>query len=107
MSEAVPSIQQIIANTIYEKAFGAPDALAGAIIAALAENGCRIVPEETALGDQPFDELVPDKRPQDIHGDGRDWKFETSERGGNEPDAMPQAITATDQAGTLGGLCPA
>jgi hypothetical protein len=32
-------------------------------------------------------------------GDGRDWKFETSEHGGDEPDNMPQAITATDPAG--------
>ena len=38
-------------------------------------------------------------RPQDTYGDGRDWKFETSEHGGDEPDNMPQAITATDPAG--------
>jgi hypothetical protein len=38
-------------------------------------------------------------RPQDIYGDGRDWKFETSEHGGDEPDNMPQAIRATDPAG--------
>ena len=37
--------------------------------------------------------------PQDVHGDGRDWKFETSEHGGDEPDNMPQAIAATDPAG--------
>ncbi len=50
-------------------------------------------------------------RPQDIHGDGRDWKFETLEHGGDEPDNMPQAIEATDAEGrwavyvplTLGG----
>jgi len=35
-------------------------------------------------------------RPQDIHGDGRDWCFETSEHGEDEPDNMPQAIRATD-----------
>jgi len=28
-----------------------------------------------------------------------DWKFETSEHGGDQPDNMPQAITATDPAG--------
>jgi hypothetical protein len=28
----------------------------------------------------------------------RDWKLETSEHGGDEPDNMPQAITATDTA---------
>jgi hypothetical protein len=39
MSEAVPSIQRIIANTINEKAFGDSDALAPDIIAALPENG--------------------------------------------------------------------
>jgi hypothetical protein len=37
-------------------------------------------------------------RPQDTYGDGRDWKFETSEHGGDEPDNMPQVITATDPA---------
>jgi hypothetical protein len=37
-------------------------------------------------------------RPQDAYGDGRDWKFETGEHGGDEPDNMPQAITATDPA---------
>jgi hypothetical protein len=60
MSEGVPSIKRIIANTINEKAFGDPDALAGHIIDALTENGLRIVPEDTALGDQPFDELTPE-----------------------------------------------
>jgi hypothetical protein len=39
MSEGVPSIKRIIANTINEKAFGGPDALAGHIIDALTENG--------------------------------------------------------------------
>jgi hypothetical protein len=84
-----------------EQARGDPDALAADIIAALAEAGYCIIPvtEDTALGSQPFDELTPDMRPQDIYGDGRDWKFETSEHGGDEPDNMPQAITATDRAG--------
>jgi hypothetical protein len=38
-------------------------------------------------------------RPQDTYGEGRDWKFETLEHGGDEPDNMPQAIRATDTAG--------
>src|SRR5438132_12317694 len=38
---------------------------------------------------------------------GPDWTFTTGEHGGDEPDNMPQAITATDPAGALGGLCPA
>jgi hypothetical protein len=42
---------------------------------------------------------IPHMRPQDVHGDGRDWKFETFEHGGDEPDNMPQAIIATDPAG--------
>jgi hypothetical protein len=38
-------------------------------------------------------------RPQDTWGDGRDWKFETFEHGGDEPDNMPQAIRASDAEG--------
>ena len=92
------TIEWIIANAINEQARGNPGALAAGIIAALKKAGYRITPEteDTALGSQLFDELTPDLRPQDIHGDGRDWKFETSEHGGDEPDNMPQAITATD-----------
>jgi hypothetical protein len=101
------TVEWIIANAINEQARGDPDALAAEIIAALERAGYRITPEDTALGSQPFDELTPDMRPQDIYGDGCDWEFETSEHGGDEPDNMPQAITATDPAGTLGGLCPA
>src|SRR5690242_18398842 len=46
----------------------------------------------------------PTARPQDSHGDGRDWKFEgwtfeTAEHGGAEPDSMPEAIRATDAEG--------
>jgi hypothetical protein len=55
--------------------------------------------EDTALGSQPFDELTREMRPQDTHGDGRDWTFETSEHGGDAPDNMPQAIKATDAVG--------
>jgi hypothetical protein len=82
-----------------EKAFGDPDALAGHIIDALTENGIWIVPEDTALGAQPFDELTPEMRPQDPDGNGKGWWFETSEHGGDEPDNMPQAITARDAEG--------
>jgi hypothetical protein len=64
MSEGVPSIKHIIANTINEKAFGDPDALAAHIVHALTENRIWIVPEDTALGAQPFDELTPEMRPQ-------------------------------------------
>ena len=63
MSEGVPSIERIIANIINEKAFGYPEALAGHIIKALAENGLWIVPEEAGPDDQPFDELTPEMRP--------------------------------------------
>jgi hypothetical protein len=93
MSEAdIPTVERIIiANTISETARGDPDALAARIVAALGEAGYCIVPEDTALGSQPFDELTPEMRPQDTFGDGRDWKFETLEHGGDEPDNMPQA----------------
>jgi hypothetical protein len=95
------NVEWIIANAINEQARGTLNALAADIIAALEKAGYRITPatEDTALGSQPFDELKPEMRPQDTYGDGRDWKFETSEHGGDEPDNMPQAITATDPAG--------
>jgi len=104
MSRAdIPAVEQIIADTINETARGDPDGLSARIVAALAVGGYRIVPangmEDTALGSQPFDELTPEMRPQDNHGDGRDWRFETSEHGGDEPDNMPQAIKATDATG--------
>jgi hypothetical protein len=93
------NVEWIIANAINEQARGDPDALAADIIAALEKAGYCITPVDTALGSQPFNELTPDMRPQDAYGDGRDWKFETDEHGGDEPDNMPQAITATDPAG--------
>jgi hypothetical protein len=46
-----------------------------------------------------FEELPPEKRPQDPHGDGRGWTFVTAEHGGDYPDNMPQAILATDTEG--------
>src|SRR5947199_9522286 len=88
MSEGIPSIKRIIANTINEKAFGDPDALAAHIIDALTENGLRIVPEDTALGEQPFDELTPEQRPQDPDRYGNGWRVQTTEHGGDEPDHM-------------------
>ena len=95
------NVEWIIASAINEQARGDPDALAPHIIAALKKAGYCITPatDDTALGSQPFDELKPEMRPQDTYGDGRHWKFETSEHGGDEPDNMPQAITATDPAG--------
>ena len=108
MSEAQnPAIEWIIANTINDTARGDPDALAGRIIAALAKAGFRVVSrksliallEDNAQASQPFAKLTREKRPQDPHGDGRDWKFMTCEHGGDEPDTMPQAIEATDAEG--------
>jgi len=29
--------------------------------------------EASPVGSQQFDELTPEKRPQDTYGDGRDW----------------------------------
>lgn len=94
MSEAQnPAVEWIIANTINDTSRGDPDALAGRIIGALAQAGYRIVSrkgltallEDSAQGSQPFAKLLREKRPQDPHGDGRDWKFITCEHGGDEP----------------------
>jgi hypothetical protein len=72
----VPAVERIIAETINETARGDADARAARIVSALAEAGYAILPangmEDTALGDQPFDELAPEVRPQDRWGDGRD-----------------------------------
>jgi hypothetical protein len=46
-----------------------------------------------------YETMTEDKRPQDDYMDGRDWKFETLEHGGEYPDMMPQAIRATDSQG--------
>lgn len=46
-----------------------------------------------------YEEMTPDKRPQDDNMDGSDWTFETLEHGGEYPDCMPQAIRATDAQG--------
>jgi hypothetical protein len=46
-----------------------------------------------------FEELSPEKRPQDPHLDATGLRFETLEHGGEVPDAMPQAIRMTDAEG--------
>jgi hypothetical protein len=46
-----------------------------------------------------FQELAPEKRPQDPHLDGTGLTFETMEHGGEYPDTMPQAIKLTDAQG--------
>ena len=43
-----------------------------------------------------FEELTPERRPQDPKLDGTGLRFETLEHGGEFPDAMPQAIRLTD-----------
>jgi len=91
-------MEQVIANTINATARGDPEELAGRIVAALADAGYYITVRQDA-GTQPFDELTPDKRPQDRYGDGRDWTFEPGEHGGDESDNMPQTIHATDAEG--------
>src|SRR4030081_2448952 len=46
-----------------------------------------------------FEEMTPEKRPQDPGRDGRGLTFETLEHGGEYPDTMPQAIKLTDAKG--------
>jgi hypothetical protein len=46
-----------------------------------------------------FEEMTPDKRPQDPHMDGTSLRFETQEHGGECPDTMPQAIKVIDAEG--------
>jgi len=46
-----------------------------------------------------FEEMTPEKRPQDPHMDGTGLTFTTSEHGGEYPDTMPQAIVLTDAEG--------
>jgi hypothetical protein len=46
-----------------------------------------------------YEEMTPDKRPQDSDMDGEGWTFELLDHGGEYPDAMPQAIRATDPQG--------
>lgn len=88
MREHENSVEWIIANTVNETAQGDPDALGARIITALENAGYNITP--ASFGSQPFDELKPSMRLEDIHGDGRDWTFETCEHGGDEPHSVPQ-----------------
>ena len=46
-----------------------------------------------------FEELTPEKRPQDPLLDGTGLRFETMEHGGEYPDTMPQAIKLIDPGG--------
>ena len=46
-----------------------------------------------------FEELTPEKRPQDPHLNGSGLQFETLEHGGEHPDTMPQAVRITDAEG--------
>src|SRR6185312_10559497 len=46
-----------------------------------------------------FEEMTPEKRPQDPHGNGAGLTFETLEHGVEYPDTMPQAIRLTDAQG--------
>jgi hypothetical protein len=46
-----------------------------------------------------FEEMTPEKRPQDPYLDGTGLTFETLEHGGKYPDSMPQAIRLTDAEG--------
>ena len=46
-----------------------------------------------------FEEMTPEKRPQDPRGDGTGLTFATLEHGGEYPDTMPQAIRVTDAEG--------
>jgi hypothetical protein len=48
---------------------------------------------------QNYEIMTSEKRPQDPDQNGEGWKFELSEHGGEYPDAMPQAIRATDAEG--------
>ena len=46
-----------------------------------------------------FAEMTPEKRPQDLHLDGKGLRFETLDHGGEYPDTMPQAIKLIDAEG--------
>ena len=46
-----------------------------------------------------FEEMTPDKRPQNPQGDRTGLTFTTLEHGGEEQDMMPQAIRLTDAEG--------
>ena len=46
-----------------------------------------------------FEEMTPEKRPQDPSMNGTGLRFETMEHGGEYPDTMPQGIKVTDAEG--------
>jgi hypothetical protein len=46
-----------------------------------------------------YEEMTPEKRPQDPHMDGTGLRFKTLDHGGEYPDTMPQAIKLTDAQG--------
>ena len=46
-----------------------------------------------------FEEMTPEKRPQDPNMNGSGLTFEPMEHGGEYPDTMPQAIKVTDAEG--------
>jgi hypothetical protein len=52
-----------------------------------------------------FEELTPERRPQDPNLDGTGLRFETLEHGGEVPDAMPQAIRLTDAEAGHAFMC--
>ena len=53
-----------------------------------------------------YEEMTPEKRPQDPLMDGTGLTFETLEHGGEYPDTMPQAIRLTDAEGGHGSISP-
>ena len=46
-----------------------------------------------------YEEMTPEKRPQDPLLDGTGLRFKTLDHGGEYPDTMPQAIKLTDAQG--------
>jgi len=46
-----------------------------------------------------YEEMAPEKRPQDPHLDGTGLRFKTLDHGGEYPDTMPQAIKLIDAEG--------
>ena len=53
-----------------------------------------------------FEEMTPEKRPQDPRRNGTGLTFEPVEHGGMCPDTMPQAITLTDTEGRSATYVP-
>ena len=53
-----------------------------------------------------YEEMTPERRPQDPCIDGRGCRFETLEHGGHEPDSMPQAIRSPMPKAAHASTCP-